>query len=53
MRILFSAIALSIVALASPAGAAGSMRVFTINDHLLAFYDGRPPAPAQPQQAAN
>jgi glyoxylase-like metal-dependent hydrolase (beta-lactamase superfamily II) len=53
MRILRSVIALSIVALAGPAHAAGGMRVFTINDHLLAFYDGRPPAPAQPRQAAN
>jgi cyclase len=54
MRILRYLIALSIIALASPADAAVSnMRVFTINDHLLAFYDGRPPAPSQPQEAAN
>jgi cyclase len=54
MRILRYLIALSIIALASPADAAGgNMRVFTINDHLIAFYDGRPPAPSQPQEAAN
>ena len=23
-----------------------NMRVFQINDHLLSFYDGRPPSPA-------
>ena len=52
--ILRYAIALSIIALASPAVAAGgNIRVFTINDHLLAFYDGRPPAPLRPQEAAN
>src|SRR6185437_1316697 len=54
MRILRYLIALSMMVLASPAGATvGNMRVFTINDHLLAFYDGRPPAPAQAQPAAN
>src|ERR1700759_2472951 len=54
MRFLRYVIAFSIILLASPAGAAvENMRVFTINDHLLAFYDGRPPAPAKPQAAAN
>jgi cyclase len=52
--ILRYVIALSIIALASPADAAGgNMRVFTINDHLLAFYDGRPPASSQAREAAN
>ncbi len=59
MRILHQVIALlgialAVTALTGPAGAAvENMRVFTINDHLLAFYDGRPPAPAHPQSAAN
>jgi len=54
MRFLRYAIALAAIALASSAGATvGNMRVFTINDHLLAFYDGRPSAPTQAQPAAN
>jgi cyclase len=54
MRILRYVIALAIIALANQANAAdGNIRVFTINDHLLAFYDGRPPAPAQPGEAGN
>jgi len=52
--IVRSFVALATFALSGPAAAAvGQMRVFTINDHLLAFYDGRPPAPAQPQSGAN
>jgi hypothetical protein len=43
-------LALAMIALAGGADAAVvSLRVMTINDHLLAFYDGRPPAPAQPK----
>lgn len=42
-------LALPGVALADPAG----MRVLPVNDHLLAFYDGRPPEPTKPNKESN
>lgn len=50
MGILRPLLALAMIAFAGGADAAvGGLRVMAINDHLLAFYDGRPPAPAQPR----
>ena len=45
LRLLVALAALLQVGLA---GAAMNMRVFEINDHLLSFYDGRPPGNYRP-----
>jgi len=48
MRKLFTLFALAALATAGPALAREpKVRVFVINDHLMAFYEGRPPQPVQ------
>ena len=47
-----AAIALMLAAAGTP-GAPMNMRVIEINDHLLGFYDGRPPEPETPPTQSN
>ena len=43
----------TLLAVGAADAAAMNMRVFELNDHLIAFYDGRPPEPATPPQDHN